>query len=119
MKRDRPAAPIIDLLLEEFDYFRDASVPSQQLYAAMDSLFAVLRELAPSGRNKEVKSIWITIPRGNIDDYSSYEDMLQWGDVKNRDEYESLWRREYPNPVSLYELAIREAFHPLTKRSPV
>ena len=66
MKRDRPAAPIIDLLLEEFDYFRDASVPSQQLYAAMDSLFAVLRELAPSGRNKEVKSIWITIPRGNI-----------------------------------------------------
>ena len=112
MKRDRPAAPIIDLLLEEFDYFRDASVPSQQLYAAMDSLFAVLRELAPSGRNKEVKSIWITIPRGNIDDYSSYEDMLQWGDVKNRDEYESLWRREYPNPVSWYELVIREAFHP-------
>ena len=112
MKSDRLAAPIIDTLLEEFDYSLDASAPSQQLYAVMDSLFAILRELAPISRSEEVKSIWITIPRGTIDDYGSYEDMLQWGEVKNREEYESLWRREYPDPVSWYDLVIQEAFHP-------
>ena len=48
---------------------------------------------------------------GSIEDFGSYEDMLEWGDVKNREEYERYWLEEYPDPVCWYELVIAEAFH--------
>ena len=77
----------------------------------MDPLFEMLRDLAPLRKNNEAKAIWITIPRGSIEDFGSYEDMLEWGDVKNREEYEQYWLEEYPDPVCWYELVIAEAFH--------
>ena len=77
----------------------------------MDPLFEMLRDLAPLRKNNEAKAIWVTIPRGFIEDFGSYEDMLEWGDVKNHEEYEQYWLEEDPDPVCWYELVIAEAFH--------
>ena len=102
----------IDSLLNCFERgFLNPSAPSESLCKAMDPLFEMLRDLAPLRKNNEAKAIWITIPRGSIEDFGSYEDMLEWGDVKNREEYEQYWLEEYPDPVCWYELVIAEAFH--------
>ena len=77
----------------------------------MDPLFEMLRDLAPLRKNNEAKAIGVTIPRGFIEDFGSYEDMLEWGDVKNHEEYEQYWLEEYPDPVCWYELVIAETFH--------
>lgn len=63
------------------------------------------------GKTTKPSAIWVTIPRGFIEDFGSYEDMLEWGDVKNHEEYEQYWLEEYPDPVCWYELVIAEAFH--------
>lgn len=105
-------APDIDTLLNRFERgFLNPSSPSETLCKAMDPLFEELQNLAPLRKNNEAKAIWITIPRGSIEDFGSYEDMLEWGDVKNREEYEQYWLEEYPEPVCWYELVIAEAFH--------
>lgn len=105
-------APDIDSLLNCFERgFLNPSAPSEDLCKAMDPLFEMLRDLAPLRKNNEAKAIWVTIPRGFIEDSCSYEDMLEWGDVKNHEEYEQYWLKEYPDPVCWYELVIAEAFH--------
>ena len=70
-------APNIDLLLRYFDHrHMNPSVPTQALTAAMEPLFSALTDLAPLENNEEVKTIWLQIPRGSIDDYESYEDLV-------------------------------------------
>ena len=76
-------APDIDSLLNCFERgFLNPSAPSEALCKAMDPLFEMLREMAPLRKNDEAKAIWVTIPRGSIEDFGSYEDMLEWGRCK-------------------------------------
>ena len=89
MNNYKLVAPDIDSLLNCFERGSlNPSAPSEALCKAMDPLFEMLREMAPLRKNDEAKAIWVTIPRGAIEDFGSYEDMLEWGDVKNREEYE-------------------------------
>ncbi len=76
----RLIAPDIDSLLRFFrNGLTNATSPTPAVIAAIDPVFDALRNLATSKRNDEYKSIWLQIPRGTIDDYYSYEDMLQTG----------------------------------------
>ena len=71
-------APNIDFLLDKFeDSSMRPSMPSKELTSAMDRLFDVLHDLAPSKERSEEKSIWIRIPRGTIENYASYDDMVK------------------------------------------
>ena len=98
MNNYKLVAPDIDSLLNCFERGSlNPSAPSEALCKAMDPLFEMLREMAPLRKNDEAKAIWVTIPRGAIEDFGSYEDMLEWGDVKNREEYEQYWLEEYPD----------------------
>lgn len=109
MKDYKLVAPDIDGLLRFFDRgYLNPSVPSEKLYEAMEPLFSALHDLAPLKTNSEAKALWLLIPRGTIDDYGSYEDLLEYGEIKNRAEYEELWMEDYPEPVSWYELVLVE-----------
>ena len=91
-------APTIDRILRWFDRGHlNPSVPTERIKAAMEPLFAVLTPLAPLKSNNEAKAIWIRIPRGDISDYDSYEDLLEYGEVDTYEEYQSRWREEYPD----------------------
>ena len=104
-------APDIDRLLNCFERgFLNPSAPSEDLCRTMEPLFEAMRDLVPLKKNNEAKAIWVTIPRGTIEDFGSYEDMLECGDVEDREEYEQYWLEEYPEPVCWYELVIAEAF---------
>ena len=78
MNNYKLVAPDIDSLLNCFERgFLNPSAPSEALCKAMDPLFEMLREMAPLRKNDEAKAIWVTIPRGSIEDFGSYEDMLE------------------------------------------
>lgn len=112
MKNYKFVAPDVDTLINCFDRgFLNPSFPSEAICKAMDPLFETLKDLAPLQKNNEAKVIWITVPRGDIEDFGSYEEMLEWGEVKNREEYEQYWLDEYPEPVKWYKLILSEAFH--------
>ena len=100
-------APNIDLLLSYFDHrHMNPSVPTPALTAAMEPLFSALTDLAPLENNEEVKTIWLQIPRGSIDDYDSYEDLVEYGEVNSKEEYEARWLDDYPSEVKWYRLLI-------------
>lgn len=111
-KQYRLVAPDIDRLLCCFDRsHRNPSAPSPALVSAMEPLFTALAPLAPLKRNAEAKAIWLRIPRGTIEEYNSFDDMKESGEVETYEEYENLWHEDYPDECSWYELVLAESFH--------
>lgn len=102
-------ATSVDRYLCRFD--RDLHNPAPATAAmrtALDSLFESLEPLAPLAKSSEAKSIWLMIPRGTIDDFDDYEEMLEEGEVSFQEEYLNLWEKEYPSEICWYELVIAE-----------
>ena len=86
-------APDIDKLLRFFDRGHlNPSGITQKIDDAMKPLFEVLSPLAPLKSNDEAKAIWLRIPRGDISDYTSFEDLKEYGEVETYQEYEQLWK---------------------------
>ena len=103
-------APNIDKLLCYFDKgHMNLSAPSPAIIEAMAPLFASLSSLAPLKENEEVKSIWLRIPRGEINDFDSYDELVDQEIVSNYEEYENYWLTEYPEKIKWYKLVIVES----------
>lgn len=103
----KPVAPDIDRLLRCFDRgYRNPSPQTHKVFSALDRLFEVLADLAPIATNDEAKTIWLKIPRGSLDDFDSYEDLFDEGEVSSHEEYVALWKSEYPDAYTWYELTI-------------
>lgn len=105
-------APDVDRLLLYF--FRDLSNPipsTPALLAAIEPLFEVLEPLEPLKKNDEVKTIWIRIPRGTIEDYDSFDDLKERYVVKTYEEYEKQWEEDYPNEYNWYRLVVVQSFN--------
>ena len=45
--------------------------------------------------------VWITIPRGPIESWESWEEAQEYDEIKTRDEYEDLWKYYYPDVICL------------------
>ena len=100
-------APDIDRLLKYFDrgYLNPSGIrPS--LAKAMEPLFEMLKPIAPLEYNDEAKTIWLLIPRGDISDFDSFEDLKEWDVVKTYKEYEDLWQEDYPLEKMWYPFVI-------------
>ena len=111
MENDKLVAPDLDRLLNCFhDRHLNSSRPSPELAAAMDPLFAALSTLAPLKTNDEARAIWLRIPRGSIEDYDSFEDLVEYGEVETREEYEARWLEDYPDAFKWYELVTVESY---------
>ena len=107
-KKYKMVAPDIDGLL---CYFKNRSLinavkSTPQLLAAVESIFELLKPLQPIKKNDAVKSLWLQIPRGTIEEYDSFEDMKSYGEVENYEEYVQRWLQEYPMEYVWYELVI-------------
>ena len=111
-ERKMISAPQLDRLLRYFDRdHMNPSAPTQKIAAAMGPLFAALSDLAPLKKNDEAKAIWLEIPRGTIEDYESFENMMEWGEVESYAEYENMWHEDYPTETCWYRLMIVESFN--------
>ena len=102
-------APKIDRLLRAFGRgYKNPSAQTRKVLDALDRLVVVLAGLKPLADNDEVKSIWLKISRGSLDDFGDYEELLAEGEVSSREEYVELWESEYPDDYSWYELIVVE-----------
>ena len=101
----------MDGLLRFFDHgLLNPTRSTSQLSGAAESLFDILKPLAPLKDNDEVKSIWVRVPRGTIDDYTSFEEMKEWEEVETYEEYTDRWLYDYPEDYIWYELVVVKSF---------
>ena len=80
---------------------------SEQTRADFDRLFSMLRLLKPTGENG-VREFWLHAPRGSLADYGDYEEYLEDGAVDSVEEFEALWRADYPQETVWYRFAATE-----------
>ena len=110
-KKYKYVAPDVDRLLNCFDRnFLNSSPLSEKLIPIMESLYKVMEPIKPFDKDGEIKGIWILVPRGDISDYDSFDDMKEWGEVETYEEYIEYWESEYPNEYSWYKLMISECY---------
>ncbi len=110
-KQYKLVAPVVDELLRYFDHRSLNPIPSTPaLLVAFTSIFDILAPLAPLKKNNEAKAIWIRVPRGTINDYTSFEEMKEWEEVETYEEYKNRWHEDYPEEYSWYELVAVKSF---------
>ena len=76
-------------------------------YELLDQLFDIIREIEPTSDNG-VRELWLKAERGSIEDYGDFEEMVSWGDVETQEEFEELWKAEFPNEEEWYNCQIAE-----------
>lgn len=113
LKDYKLVAPDVDALLRHFERrYMNPTASTPSLLAAAGPLFEELSPLAPLNKDGEAKAIWLRIPRGTIEDYDTFEDMREWGEVETHAEYEARWLEEYPEELSWYRLVAVQSFEP-------
>ena len=94
-------APEIDVYLQERHWEICVDEKTRELTL---SLFKELQTLKIIG-DDEYRSIWLTVPRGTMEDYGDWEEAVRYGDVSSREEFEKEWLDWYPEPVKWYKLS--------------
>ena len=54
----------------------------------------------------DLRSIWIEIPRGSMEDYGDYEEFLEEEMVCNYEDFVELWEGDYPEETKWYEFSV-------------
>lgn len=98
------SVPILDNFISKAQYHPD--LLSQEEKDALLSIIEKLQCVAICG-NDECRELWLTIERGSIEDFGDYNDYLENGIVENRDDFEKLWKDEYPDLVKWYLLSVK------------
>lgn len=104
-KIDMVAAPILDNLIT-----RAQSSPDSLCQSENDSLFDIINKLqclAICG-NDELRELWLTVERGSIEDFGDYNEYLENELVENQEDFEKLWKEEYPDSVKWYLLSVTQ-----------
>ncbi len=109
MKAKKNAPMLQNLLLYFSEDYRSQKQISKAIMDAMDPLFQEVSDLKPSKNNNEFKSIWITLPRGDISDFGSFEELKEDGEVDTYEEFEELWKSYYPDELMWYEVKLIES----------
>lgn len=94
-------APLLDNLIERAAAF--PYVSDDQTKRLVLALFQKLQAIAISG-DDERRELWLTAPRGSIEDFGDYEEYLDAEEVESREEFGELWLLYYPEPYKWYKL---------------
>ena len=106
-------APDIDQLLGFFDRGWGNAKPSTDgILRAVESLVDIMRPVAPMQKNDEVKSIWLRIPRGTIEDFGDFDELKEDGEFETYEEFERYWSENYPDEYNWYEFVLAQCFNP-------
>ena len=58
--------------------------------------------------NEDWHSIWVVVPRGTIEDFSTFEDAKDYMDVNTYEEFENLWKEYYPHDKYWFKIGVAE-----------
>lgn len=76
-------------------------------YPLLDKLFELIRQIEPASENG-ARILWLCADRGSIKDYGDYDEMLECGEVSNREEFEKLWKLDYPDEKEWFHFGALE-----------
>ncbi len=79
-------------------------------YELIDEIFQIIKQVAPCNQygNRE---LWLSASRGTIEDYGQihdYEEMLEEGEITNREDYELLWLEDFPYETEWFQFVACE-----------
>ena len=69
----------------------------------LPSLFAEVMKISPYYANG-VRVLHFCVDRGPIEDFGDFDEMREWGDVENREDFERLWREYYPDETKWFSV---------------
>lgn len=98
-------APAVDTFIHTL--YRDSLIVNESAILRMKRLFLELKKIKSIGDNEQ-RVLWLEVPKGTIDDFGDYEEALEYGDVKDRGEFEQWWKAEYPKETYWYEFDAAE-----------
>ena len=67
----------------------------------LKELYQLIDKIVPCGDDND-HILYFKLPRGTIDDYGDYEEYLNYGEVESREEFEELWKMDYPKEEKWY-----------------
>jgi hypothetical protein len=102
-KIDMIAAPILDNLIAKAQSYLD--LLSQSDKDNLQKVIDKLQCIAICG-NDERRELWLTVERGSIEDFGDYNEFLENELVENQEDFEKLWKEEYPDSVKWYLLSV-------------
>ena len=76
-------------------------------YATIDRIFNLLHRLEPDPKNNGWE-LWLHAERGTIQDFGSFEEMLEDGQVDSFEEFEAWWKSEFPEEVEWFHFSACE-----------
>lgn len=76
-------------------------------YAAIDRIFHLLHRLEPGPENTSWE-LWLRAERGTIEDFGSFEELREDGQVENVEEFETWWHSEFPEEAAWFHFAAGE-----------
>lgn len=81
-------------------------------------LINLLNDINPT-KESDIWSFWVSVPRGEIEDFGDYEELREMGEYSSYEEFERSWREWFPKDTYWYEITIvsREGYVAITVNS--
>lgn len=80
---------------------------TEETYAVIDEIFAQMQRISPFSENG-ARELWLTAPRGTIEDFGNYEDWLDWEMTENYEDFKQTWLDYFPTETVWYHLQTHE-----------
>lgn len=99
------SAPEIDGLLRMFEQknFNPESY-DEELKQKISVLYGMLDKIESTKEDDDLKILYFSAPRGNIEDYGDYEELKEYGDVSSYEEFEKNFHEDYPDDMYWYRM---------------
>lgn len=91
-----------------FSFFEyEGESKSVEVFEQVERLYRLLSRLRPvTDGGDSTWSFWIRTNRGAIEKFGDFDALKEDGDIASYDEFESLWRTEYPDPVQWHRFSL-------------
>ena len=76
-------------------------------YEIIDEICDLIRQLKPVTDNG-ARRLWIKVPRGPIEDFGNYEEMLEDGEVDNYEQFVQYWKDSFPDEYEWINFGVIE-----------
>ena len=109
---EKVAAPTID----KIRYFNhDAVIVDDKTTRVLDEIFDYLKDNIKydekDGEEDYYFEFYYQSRRGEIEDFESFEDCVEYYEISTVEEYQNLWKREYPEENYWYHFEFRKVIY--------
>jgi len=94
-------APHMDVMLERKGMFQE--VLDNEILSLWSGIYQEMCCIIPYG-DDDIRSIWMEIPRGTIEDFGDFKEYKRDGIVKTRKEFDQMWEEYYPKESYWYKV---------------